>query len=149
MNKILILFLSLVIVASALGTAAAQDDDNNTFANDTINANISALNPTANAIVANSGNSENTNINTIIVKSTNVNRQVQVQRTRSGVREIIVYYVPKTITVKAATVPEGAETNSTGSSVPMESTGLSPTTGIIGVLGVLGGLLASRLKFGS
>jgi hypothetical protein len=148
MNKILILFLSLVIVASALGTAAA-DEDNNTVANDTINANVSALNPTANAIVANSGNSENTNINTIIVKSTNLNRQVQVQRTRSGVREIIVYYVPKTINVKAATVPEGAETNATGSSVPMESTGLSPTSGIIGVLGVLGGLLASRLKFGS
>jgi hypothetical protein len=172
MKKIILIFLSLIVLASAgIGTTVAANDTNNTtdaIANDTANDpavnntvanNTAALAaPTANAIVADSGNSVNVNRNTVIVKSTNVNTQIQSQRAlRQGTNAVVVYYVPmKIVVIPMATSGTmttgnglGTSSNNNGTSVPLQTTGLNPISGIVGILGVVGGLLVSRLKFGS
>jgi|GEM_PF-2860180 len=168
MKKIMLIFLLTIVLASAgIGTITAQNETNttndtandpvvnNTIANNTVNANVSILDPQANAIVADSGNSVNVNKNTVIVKSTNVNTQIQSQRAlRQGINAAVVYYVPvQIVAIPMATSGTmttgnglGTSSNNNGTSVPLQTTGLNPISGIVGILGVAGGLLASRLK---
>jgi|GEM_PF-2827799 len=71
--------LALVVAIAMSGAASAQDFNNNTISDNTVTLDISLLNPTANAIIVNSGNSANANVNTNVVVSKNVNTQLQLQ----------------------------------------------------------------------
>jgi hypothetical protein len=141
MKKAFIIFLSLVVMASVgVGSATVQDGNDSTNV-----TNNSVLSPTANAVVNNSGNSQNVNTNTIIVKSTNVNRQIQVQATP---KTIVVYVkaVPVTNSSNAAAGGETAEAGN-ATNVPMEDTGFNFVPLLVGIGGLAGGYLASR-RFG-
>ncbi|HML04823.1 MAG TPA: hypothetical protein VK426_03515, partial [Methanobacterium sp.] len=143
-----IMFLSLVVISVAgIGSVAALEQSPDVNA-----TNNTVLSPSANATVNNSGNSQNVNTNTIIVKSTNVNRQIQVQK--ASPRTIVVYV--KTVPVAAATTPSAAggevanASNSTnagnGTNVPMQTTGVNFIPLAVGLAGLAGGYLASRFR---
>ena len=144
MNKALIIFLSLMVISVAgIGSVAAleQRDPGVNATNNTV------LSPSANATVNNSGNSQNVNTNTIIVKSTNVNRQIQVSSTP---KTIVVYVKTVPVTTNAtpaATSEVSNPSNATNSTnVPMESTGVNFIPLVVGLAGLAGGYLTSRLR---
>jgi hypothetical protein len=146
MNKALIIFLSLVVITVAgIGSVTANVSEQD--GQDGVNAtNNTVLSPSANATVSNSGNSANVNTNTIIVKSTNVNRQIQVQ---SSTPRTVVVYVNQTVPVANATpaAAAGEVSNATNATnVPMEETGVNFTPLLIGLAGLAGGFFASKLR---
>jgi len=144
MKKAFIMVLSLVMITIAGMGFVAADADNNT--NNTVNASVPILSPSATGgSVNNSGNSHNVNTNTIIVKSTNLNRQIQVHSATP--KTIVVYVKAVPVTNATPTAAAGEESNATnGTNVPMQKTGVDFAPLLIGMAGLAGGYFASRFR---
>lgn len=184
MNKILIIFLSLVVIAGiGIGSTAAQNitvgDDasvlspaqnqtqdqaqaqaqtsNNTNNNSLNNSNNNTANSnsaaTNNISIVNTNtfnpfiflNSEN-KIGDISVSSSNINSQLQAE----GLKAAKFAFADGTFVFGAGGVPQvmasvpGQPSQVSPSGVGMEEAGLNVTSLLMGIVGVLGGLLASR-----
>jgi len=178
MNRILIIFLSLVVIAGiGIGSTAAQNitvgsgvldpsqnqtqdqaqansqsqssSNNNTLNNSNNNTATSTANAINNISIINTNTfnpfiyltSEN-RIGDISLCSSNINAQLQAE----GLR-----YVPYCGGYGSGSVPElmasAPNKNSSPSGVGMQESGLNITSLLMGIVGVLGGLVAS--KYGS
>ena len=178
MNKILVIFLSLVVIASiGIGSTAAQNitvgsgasvldpsqnqtqDQAQANAQSQSSANNNTLNTsnnntaTSNATAINNISIINTNtfnpfiyltsenkIGDICISSSNINAQLQAERLR-GI-PYGGYYGTGNVPQLMASVPSGKNANNVG----MENSGLNVTSLLIGIIGVLGGLLANRFN---
>jgi len=63
MKKPIMVILTLLVAVSMCGAASAQSFNNNTITGNTITTTIPILSPQSNAIIVNSGNSFNVNVN--------------------------------------------------------------------------------------